>query len=252
MSDDVQLAVTEWGDGPTVVLVHGGTPEGGAVAFRAQRPLEARWHLILPDRPGHGGTPRLGREDFARDASLVAPLLGAAAHLVGHSYGGMVALCLALQRPEAVRSLTLIEPPAYSLAPDDPAVVEMQRANRALFEHPPADHAELVGSFFRLVGIDVPVGALPPPALDRLASDLADMRSPHEAVIDPEELATGGYPILVLTSGRTPAFEAIAGTIAERAGATHTVVPGTGHAVQDAGEPVNELLEELWSRAGVE
>jgi hypothetical protein len=94
-------------------------------------------------------------------------------------------------------------------------------------------------------------GVLRPPALDRLASDLAGLRRPCEAVMDPEDLAAGGYPILVLTSGRTPAFEVIAEAIAERAGATHTVVSGTGHAVRDDREPVNGLLEELWSRAGV-
>ncbi len=95
-------------------------------------------------------------------------------------------------------------------------------------------------------------GALQPPALDGRASDLAGFRRHYEAVMDPADLAAGGYPILVLTSGRTPAFEGIAGAIAERAGATHTVVPGAGHAVQDAGEPVNRLLEERWSRAGLE
>jgi hypothetical protein len=43
-----------------------------------------------------------------------------------------------------------------------------------------------------------------------------------------------------------PGFEHIADAIALQLGGTHTVVPGTDHAVQNAGEPVNEMLEALW------
>jgi pimeloyl-ACP methyl ester carboxylesterase len=249
MTTENSIKTTEWGHGPLVVLVHGGTPQGGAVAFREQRPLAERWRLILPDRPGHGATPRLGQEDFERDASLIEPLLEDGAHLVGHSYGAVVALCIAVGRPQAVRSLTLIEPPAYCFAPEDPAVLDMARANRALFEHPPEDPIELVRSFFELVGIDAPAAALPPAALTGLANDLANLRGPHEARIDPVALTAGGYPIQVLTSGRTPAFEAIAAAIAAQTGARHVIVPGTDHTVQDAGEPVNHLLDQFWSTA---
>ena len=243
------LAVTEWGAGPTVVLIHGGTPQGGAPAFAAQRPLANRWRLVLPDRPGHGSTPRDGREDFERDAKLIAPLLEGGAHLVGHSYGGIVALLVAITHPASVRSLTLIEPPAYTLAPDDPAVVEMRQRNRELFEHPPGDHADLIRAFFSLVGINVPVELLPPEALAALARDLTDIRSPDDIELNMAAVAVGGYPLLVLTSGRTPGFEGVAEALVTGAGATHEVVAGTDHTVQNGGHPVNVLLEELWSRA---
>ena len=155
MTDVNQMHVTEWGDGDRVVLVHGGTPGGGAAAFAAQKDLEQRWHLVLPDRPGHGQTPRQGREDFERDADLIAPLLEDGSHLVGHSYGGMVALTMAVQRPDVVRSLTLIEPPAFCFAKGDPVVDEMARANRELFTNPPDDPVETMRTFFGLVGIDM-------------------------------------------------------------------------------------------------
>jgi pimeloyl-ACP methyl ester carboxylesterase len=249
MTTQNSMETTEWGQGPLAVLVHGGNPQGGAAAFSEQRPLAQRWRMVLPDRPGHGATPRLGREDFERDASLIEPLLENGAHLVGHSYGGIVALCIAVRRPQAVRSLTLIEPPAYCFAPQDPAVLEMAHANRALFEHPPENPVELVRSFFALVGIDAPAAALPGPALTNLANDLANLRGPHEARIDPVDLTAGGYPIQILTSGRTPGFEAVAAAIAAQTGGRHVVVPGTDHAVQDAGEPVNHLLDQFWSAA---
>jgi pimeloyl-ACP methyl ester carboxylesterase len=63
------------------------------------------------------------------EAALVAPLLaeagrvgdGGGVHLVGHSYGGAVALKVACQHPQHVRSLVLYEPVAFRLLLDDPA-----------------------------------------------------------------------------------------------------------------------------------
>lgn len=55
----------------------------------------------------------MGIEDFERDATLLGPLLESGSHLLGHSYGGMVALYMAVAQPTAVKSLTLIEPPAW-------------------------------------------------------------------------------------------------------------------------------------------
>jgi pimeloyl-ACP methyl ester carboxylesterase len=79
----VEMYVEEWGTGPTVILVHGGGA-GGAANFQQQKPLAEHWRLLLPDRPGHGRTPAYGREDFEKDAPLIADLLDNGAHLVGH------------------------------------------------------------------------------------------------------------------------------------------------------------------------
>jgi pimeloyl-ACP methyl ester carboxylesterase len=253
MLEDAQVHVTEWGTGPTAVFVHGGTPGGGAMAFAAQQELEARWHLVLPDRPGHGHSPRQGREDFERDATLLGPLLDDGAHLVGHSYGAIVALYMAVAQPASVRSLTLIEAPAYCFAMGDPVVADMARANREFFEHPPDDPVEMMRTFFTMVGIDmvlpdpVPDGFLP--IAQTFADDFRDIRGPDEANIDARDLVAGGYPIQNLTSGRTPGFEGIARAIADQTHGTHIVVPGTDHTVQNAGEPVNQLLEKLWQSA---
>jgi pimeloyl-ACP methyl ester carboxylesterase len=250
MPPDSQLHVTQWGNGPRVVLVHGGTPGGGAEAFAAQKPLGERWTLVLPDRPGHGQTAPQGREDFERDANLLAPLIAAESHLVGHSYGALVALYMAAHQPQTVKSLTLIEPPAYWLAKGDPAVDEMSRANRELFENPPENPADFVRAFFTLVGIDIQIPESAPAELFRgMADGLMDIRGPQEATLDAAELTVGGYPILVLTSGRTAGFEGIAAALVAKTGATHSVVSGTDHTLQTAGETVNPLLERLWSEA---
>ena len=217
------------------------------MAYHAQKDLEQRWHLVLPDRPGHGQSPREGREDFERDATLLAPLLEPRAHLVGDSYGSIVALYMAAMRPDAVESLTLIEPPAYWLAIDDPDVAEMSRRNQELFEAPTNDPGETVRSFFKLVGIGLELPDPVPEPFLSLAGDFADMRGPWEGNVDADALTAGGYPIQVLTSGRTAGFEAIAQAIVRQTGAVHIVVPDTDHAVQFAGVPVNTLLEQFWT-----
>jgi pimeloyl-ACP methyl ester carboxylesterase len=254
MAQDFELHVTESGRGPRVLLVHGGDPGGGAAAFDAQKDLEQRWTLVMPDRPGHGRTPRDGREDFERDAELLSPLLAEqSAHLVGHSYGGIVALYMAARQPDSVRSLVLIEPPAFWFAPDNPAVAEMARNNRELFENPPDDPVEMIRRFFALVGMNFPLPddlpmPRPQPFID-IAKVLGDIRGPDEGDIAVDSLIAGGYPILVLTSGRIAGFEGIAEAIAAHTGGEHIVVPDTDHAVQKNGDAVNPLLQLFWLTA---
>src|SRR5215831_6099511 len=107
--------VTVWGEpsAPPAVLVHG-TFSWATRAFEHQRPLARRWRLLLPDRRGFGASPDLDdpamTSDYAVDARDVAELLGTGTHLVGHSYGGTVAMLAAAARPDLVRSLALIEP----------------------------------------------------------------------------------------------------------------------------------------------
>ena len=112
-------------------MVHGGArggPIGGPETFAAQRPLaDLGYELVLPDRPGHARTPAIGREDLELDAVWLAELLGDGADLVGHSYGGAIALCAAGLRPDAVRSLTLIEAPIFSVALDHAGALELAR-----------------------------------------------------------------------------------------------------------------------------
>ena len=109
--------MTEWGAvDPPAVLVHG-TLSWGTLTFSHQRPLASVRRLLVPDRRGFGDSPALEgspyTSDYAVDAADVVGLLGTGAHLVGHSYGGVVALLAAAARPDLVRSLALIEPAAH-------------------------------------------------------------------------------------------------------------------------------------------
>jgi pimeloyl-ACP methyl ester carboxylesterase len=102
------------GDGPPLLLVHG--LGGAAINFTELGPILARRRRVLvPDLPGHGGTEPLERvdslDDLADHVAAVAEHEGMLpAPVVGNSMGGLVALRLAVSRPEAVSALALVAP----------------------------------------------------------------------------------------------------------------------------------------------
>ena len=87
--------VTVWGraaaDAPSVVLIHG-TLTWGTACFERQRSLADRYRLLVVDRRGYGSSPDIAHSDYAVDAADIVELLGEGAHVVGHSYGGVVAM----------------------------------------------------------------------------------------------------------------------------------------------------------------
>jgi 3-oxoadipate enol-lactonase len=104
----MNLHVEEHGAGDTLLL-HQGLGQG-SWAWRYQVPAFAeRFRTIVFDTRGTGRSPvpsePYGIEDLAADAAEI--LDGRAAHVIGFSMGGYVALTLALARPELVRSLVL-------------------------------------------------------------------------------------------------------------------------------------------------
>jgi pimeloyl-ACP methyl ester carboxylesterase len=115
------LEVATLGSGPRVVFVHGSIV-GAETTWRHQADLAEHWTLCLPNRPGFGSSPPLERGDFEAEAPLIAELLEDGAHLVGHSYGAVIALFAAAKRPGSVRSLTVSEPGALRVAAGDPVV----------------------------------------------------------------------------------------------------------------------------------
>ena len=100
---------------PRIVFVHGSVM-GGRPTWSGQRALGDRFELEILERPGFPPNPPVDHVDFEEHAVLVADAVGDGAHLVGHSYGGVIALLAAALVPDAVRSLTVIEPPATRVA----------------------------------------------------------------------------------------------------------------------------------------
>jgi pimeloyl-ACP methyl ester carboxylesterase len=105
------------GEGNPVVALHGSASTGAQWRSLVGH-LEGRFRIYTPDLPGYGGSAPATAAGLAGDARAVGALIdriGGPVHLVGHSYGGAVALKLASSRPGCVRSLTVIEPVAFHL-----------------------------------------------------------------------------------------------------------------------------------------
>jgi pimeloyl-ACP methyl ester carboxylesterase len=239
-----ELHVERRGEGPTVLLVHGSVADGRAT-WTEQQPLAERWTLLVPDRPGFGENPPVERVDFEVDAPLVAELLADGAHLVGHSYGGVVSLLAAARRPEAVWSLTVIEPSAFGIARGNPAVDDFVDRLQEHWRSGPRDPDAFLRAFLRLVGSAMePPSPLPEP-LQRGAEMLLAERGPWEAQIPLDALASASYPKLVVSGAHHPAFEAVGDVLEQRLGAERAGIPGAGHSVQRTGPPFNERLEEF-------
>jgi pimeloyl-ACP methyl ester carboxylesterase len=240
----VSLDVTSWGAGRRAVLVHGGGA-GGAAAFARQRPLADCYELVLPDRPGSGRTPAAGPQDAVRDGRLIADLLGDGAHLVGHSYGAVVAMVAAALRPGQVRSLTLVEPPVFQLAADDTAVRDYWDELSAAISEP--DPVQRVRRFFASAGIPAEVPAMLPPPMQHLADDLLTMRQPWDVPLDLAALRRLDVRKTVVSGNHRAAFERLSDRLAGLIAAERAVLPGAGHAVQDTGDSFNDLLRAVWA-----
>ena len=113
-----RIAFTEAGGGPGAVLLH----SSGATAqqWRAlAEELRACRRVLAPDLFGYGESGHGPAEpSLTQEAGIVEALadrVSGPIDLIGHSYGGAVALRFALKLPERLRSLTLIEPVAFHL-----------------------------------------------------------------------------------------------------------------------------------------
>jgi pimeloyl-ACP methyl ester carboxylesterase len=116
--DGIAIAYKESGAGDPVVFIHGAFI---ADAFRPlvdQSILSNRYQLITYHRRGYGGSSRvegpISCERQAADCQAVLQALRIGrAHVVGHSFGGSIALQVALQAPDMVASLVLLEPALF-------------------------------------------------------------------------------------------------------------------------------------------
>lgn len=109
---DVELEVERYGAGPPVLFINGSGASLAMDPHRARHPLTAAFEVVLYDQRGLGATVGPDREytmaDYAADAAGLLDALGIArAHVVGVSFGGMVAQHLAIERPDLVERLVL-------------------------------------------------------------------------------------------------------------------------------------------------
>jgi pimeloyl-ACP methyl ester carboxylesterase len=233
-----------------LVLVHGSVA-GGALTWREQEPLRERFELHVVERPGFPPNPPVERVDFEADAELVAGLLESGDHLVGHSYGGVITLLAAARRPDAVASLTVVEPPATRVAAGNPVVDAFAAGAEELWSTGPTNDPEaFLNLFLRAVGSDFRPPSPLPPELEQAARTLIVERLPSEADIPLELLAAAPFPKLVVSGAHDPAFDAICDVLERELHAERVVLPGHGHSVQRH-EDFNAALADFVERAAV-
>ncbi|WP_280263892.1 alpha/beta fold hydrolase [Nocardia abscessus] len=113
-----KIFYTETGEGPAVLLLHGGGPGASGVSNYSRNIAELAkdFRVIVPDLPGYGQSSKgVDQNDpFGYLADAIRGLLGRLeirkAHLVGNSYGGACALRLALDTPDRVDRMVLMGP----------------------------------------------------------------------------------------------------------------------------------------------
>jgi pimeloyl-ACP methyl ester carboxylesterase len=216
-----------------VVLIHGSVGNA-SVWSSTRRVLEPRHEVVTPTRGGYPPGPLLERIDFERQAEELAPELGERAHLVGHSYGGVIALLVAAAHPERVRSLAVSEPPAFGLARGDPVVDELVARLDDHFRHGPREPRAFAEGFLALVGSEVRLPDPLPPGLEQGIRATMAERGPWEAVVPLDELAAAPFRKLVVSGAHDPAFDAVCDVLEERLAAERAVLPGAGHSLMRA------------------
>ena len=113
--DGVELEYELRGEGDPVVLIHWGVCAAWAAPLLDAPALNERFQLLAYDRAGFGGSSRL---EGPLDDGRPRPALPAApgqlgigpAHVVGHSSSALIALQLAADDPDVVRTLALLDP----------------------------------------------------------------------------------------------------------------------------------------------
>ncbi|MDX6480641.1 MAG: hypothetical protein QOG85_1151 [Gaiellaceae bacterium] len=234
------------GKRPRLLFVHGSVVNA-ELTWAAQKPLADRFEVVLPNRRGFPPGPDVDHVDFEDEAVWFEQFLEPGTHVVGHSYGGVIALLVAAAHPE-LGSLTVIEPPACSVARGVPAVDAFVAGAERLWSEGPRDPAEFLRTFFAAVGTPIPPGEFNAPLLQG-ARTLMVERLPSEAEIPLDTLAAEAFPKLVVSGGHGAAFEAICDVLEVRLHAERAVFPGSGHSVQRVGAPFNDLLADFVTRA---
>lgn len=142
----------EWdNDGEAVILLHGGLSKTSSWDYLIVPPLEDEFHVFAYDRTGHGFTGdqrgSLHFEFQCKEAiAYLEDVVREPAHLIGYSDGGIIALMVAIKRPELVKSIVAIGANYHYSAPlsdfDEANVSEEDQAEYNLIS-PDAPHTLL-------------------------------------------------------------------------------------------------------------
>ncbi len=225
--------------------------------------LEGSASLIAPDMPSHGRSPDWdGQSDFfdavtgQATQELTEPM-----DLIGHSFGAIAALRLAMVNPQYVRSLTLIEPVFFAVAKQDaPQLFDQHiHASQPINAAFAAGDAALAARLFNRMwstGISPKWPDLPERTRASMVRGIHVVPASHPVLyedraglLDPENCKRVTMPTLLLSGSETdPTLPVICEGLQHRLlNAWHKVVRGAGHMLPISHpHETGALLQEFW------
>lgn len=243
------LSYVEQGSGAPVVFVHGAV--GDLRFWEPQREAFAKGNRFVAYTYRYHGTapwPDEGKQYSAAThaadlAAFIAGLKAGPVHLVGLSYGGLLAAMVATKHPQLIRTLTLAEPAAFSLLAETPegkpALEEWNRGALPIFEAVKAGDSvratRLLAAFVSGEPVEnfdkLPAG-LRQVLLDNARTMPLLFSAPPE-VVSCEMLGAVKSPTLVVRGERTPQVFVKANELVGRciAGSRQVVIPNAAHAM---------------------
>jgi pimeloyl-ACP methyl ester carboxylesterase len=218
VESEVELEYRVRGAGEPVVLVHAGLFAEWFQPLLDQPALLARYRVLSYHRVGYAGSSRVaGPVSIARQAAHVRALMRylgiERAHVVGHSSGGNIALQLALDAPEQVQSLSILEPALPVGGGSDRMLATRQAAMAPIAEQFRAGKkAAAVDGFMRMVSgpaYRAPFEQALPGAFDRGVVDADTFFGQELPAVQQWQLARGDasritQPVLAVLGEKSP------------------------------------------------
>ena len=272
MPQDIRGGVpTHWiraGAGPRqALLIHCSLGHAGGWA-RMVAGLDDVISAIAYDLPGHG---RSADWDGISDIQAVSTAMAVdllehegqgPADIIGHSFGGTVAIRLAVERPDLVRSLVLIEPVFFAVAVQDQPALQVQddahmRAYRKALQA--GDRIAAAKAFTSIWGDGRGWDSMPAAQQNALAARIHLIEAGAPAIYgDCAGILSGGKlsgitcPVLLIRGGDSPAaIAAINDGMARRIPqAKQVAIAGAGHMAPithptEVAQSVRAFLQDL-------
>ena len=154
----------------------------------------------------------------------------------------------ATRRPELVKSLTLIEPPAFSVARGYPEVERLIDNLQQVYANEHTPESFLAGFFRALNHVVTEPLRLSPLHIKAVTATMTEAE-PWKIPLALDELCQRPFPKLIVSGNWHPALRICAKILVQQLGAQHYVVEDVGHDIQKVGQPFNARLKQFISSA---